>query len=124
MILTRSRNQQQLPRRYRIQFKDGDQYRKHTYRELITTWPRSPARSPPRHEKARPRRGPVREPAEWVFSYLAITSLGAVVAAPGRAAHGQGGQPPAVQLRCQSRVRVRGNAAEASAGQGCHGHLL
>jgi len=81
MILTKiQESASNYPDDIAIQFKDGDQYRKHTYRELITTVA-SVARAFSRLGIEKGDRVAVlsENRPEWVFSYLAITSLGAVV---------------------------------------------
>lgn len=80
MILTKIQaSAKTYPDRVAIQFKDGDQYRKHTYAELIRTVA-SVAHALSRQGIAKGDRVAIlsENRPEWVFAYLAVTSLGAV----------------------------------------------
>ena len=68
------------PDRVAIQFKEGEQYRKHTYREIIQIVA-SVARALSQQGIAKGDRVAIlsENRPEWVFAYLAVTSLGAVV---------------------------------------------
>jgi long-chain acyl-CoA synthetase len=80
MILTKIQaSAKNYPGRVAVQFKDGDQYRKHTYAELLQTVA-SVARALSAQGIAKGDRVAIlaENRPEWVFAYLAITSLGAV----------------------------------------------
>jgi len=80
MILTKIQaSAKTYPDRVAIQFKDGEQYRKYTYAELIRTVG-SVARSLSQQGIAKGDRVAIlaENRPEWVFAYLAITSLGSV----------------------------------------------
>lgn len=80
MILTKIQaSAKNYPDHVAIQFKDGEQYRKHTYRELIQIVA-SVARALSQQGIAKGDRVAIvsENRPEWVFAYLAITSLGAV----------------------------------------------
>ena len=80
MILTKIQaSAKSYPDRVAIQFKDGEQYRKHTYAELIQTVA-SVARALSQQGIEKSDRVAIlsENRPEWVFAYLAITSLGAV----------------------------------------------
>ena len=68
------------PEHLAIQMKDGDSYRKHTYRELITAVA-SAASALSRQGVGKGDRVALlsENRPEWVVSYLAVTSLGAVI---------------------------------------------
>ena len=96
MILTKIQGSAStFPDHVAIQFKDGERYRKYTYRELIKTVA-SVARALSQQGIVKGDRVAIlsENRPEWIFAYLAITSLGAVVGAHGRPAHGQGGCGP------------------------------
>ena len=81
MILTRIQEAaSRYPDRIAIQYKEGDRYRTYAYRELIPVIA-SVARSLSDHGIARGDRVAIlsENRPEWVFSYLAVTVLGAVV---------------------------------------------
>jgi len=81
MILTKIQTSaKNYPDHVAMQFKEGEQYRKHTYRELIQTVA-SVAHALSRQGIAKGDRVAIlsENRPEWVFAYLAITSLGAVV---------------------------------------------
>jgi long-chain acyl-CoA synthetase len=80
MILTKIQaSAKSYPDRVAIQFKDGEQYRTHTYRELIQTVA-SVARALSVQGIVKGDRVAIlsENRPEWVFAYLAITSMGAV----------------------------------------------
>jgi long-chain acyl-CoA synthetase len=80
MILTKIQaSAKSYPDHVAIQFKDGEQYRKCTYRDLIQTVA-SVARALSQQGIAKGDRVAIlsENRPEWVFAYLAVTSLGAV----------------------------------------------
>ena len=81
MILTKIQaSAKNYPDHVAIQFKEGEQYRKHTYAELIQIVA-SVARALSQQGIAKGDRVAIlsENRPEWVFAYLAVTSLGAVV---------------------------------------------
>ncbi len=81
MVLTKiQESAAKYPDKIAIQFKDGEQYRKYAYRELVATVA-SVARALSRIGIGKGDRMALlsENRPEWVFAYLAVTSIGAVV---------------------------------------------